>query len=82
MNTVIAGEVLAVLRKIAPDIDPAIVDRAAPLAEQLDLDSMDVQRFLVGVGARYQLDIPDADIPRLGTLEQIVAYLEARSAAR
>jgi acyl carrier protein len=80
MNDAIARDVIAALRKIAPDVEPGTVDRAAPLAEQLDLDSMDVQRFLAAVGARYGLDIPDAEVPRLGTLEQLVAYLETRGA--
>lgn len=71
-------EVLSALRKVAPEIDAAAVDRRTPLTEQFDLDSMDLQRFLAALGARYQLDIPDADVPGLTTVEQIVAYLDSR----
>lgn len=78
MTDDIATEVLAALRAIAPEIDPATVDRRAVLTEQYDLDSLDLQRFLAALGARYQLDIPDADVPSLGTIEQIVAYLAPR----
>jgi acyl carrier protein len=76
MTDDIANEVLATLRTIAPEVDPAAVDRRALLTEQLDLDSMDVQRFLAALGARYQVDIPEADLATLGTIDDIVAYLE------
>lgn len=81
MTDQLANEVLTALRKVAPEIDPATVDRRAPITEQLDLDSMDVQRFLAALGERYHVDIPEADVPRLDTIEAIVTYLEAHRPA-
>ena len=78
MNAALATEVLTALRKVAPEIDPASVDPRTPLAEQLDLDSMDALRFLAALGARYHLDIPETDVSGLVTLEDIVRYLEGR----
>jgi len=72
--------VLAVLRTIAPEIEPGSVALGVPLADQLDLDSMDLQRFLAALAARYQVDIPDTAIPQLATVAQIAAYLEAHHA--
>lgn len=80
MSEQLASEVLTALKKVAPEIDPAKVDRRVLLVEQLDLDSMDVQRFLTAVGERYHVDIPEADVPALGTIEQIVTYLESHGA--
>jgi acyl carrier protein len=78
MNDV-ATEVIAALHRIAPETDPARIDRAAPLVDQLDLDSMDYLRFLASVGARYHVEIPEADVPGLATIDQIVAYLGSKA---
>jgi acyl carrier protein len=82
MNADYAAEVLAHLHQVAPEIDPEAVDRGAPLIDQLDLDSMDVQRLFAALGAHYHLDIPEVDVPRLDTVDHIVAYLEARHGDR
>lgn len=72
-----AGEVLAALHKIAPEMDPSRIDRARPLAEQLDIDSMDYLNFLIALSARYGIDIPESEVARLRTVDEIVAYLAA-----
>lgn len=79
MTDDLATAILAVLRTIAPEIDPARVDRGAPLVDQLDLDSMDVQRFLAALGDRYQVDFPDADLPALQSVDDLAAYVTARA---
>jgi len=81
MTDDIATEVLATLHKIAPEIDPAAVARATPLTDQLDLDSMDYLRFLAALGARYQVDFPEADVATLRTVDDLVRYLEQRAPA-
>ncbi len=68
-----------VLAEIAPEADLATVDARAPLRPQLDLDSMDFLRCLQGLHARTGIDIPEADYPRLGTLDAILGYLVARA---
>jgi len=47
-------------------------------SRELDLDSMDYQRFLSLLAARYRLEIPEVDVPGLATVEQIAAYVAAR----
>lgn len=66
-----AAEVLA---GIAPEADLAGVGEAEDLREALDLDSMDFMNFVVGLHERSGRAIPDADAPRLATLEGLVAY--------
>lgn len=73
--------VIAALRGIAPEADPAALEPDEPLRQQLDLDSMDFLNFVIRVHERLGVEIPEADYPRLGTLAGAVAYLEAKTAA-
>ena len=70
--------VLAELKRIAPELED--VAPAKPLRDQVDLDSMDWLNFLVALNERLEIEIPEADYRKLGTLEQIVDYLAKRSA--
>ena len=67
--------IFEVLRDIAPEADPAMVAGNEDLREVLDLDSMDFMNFVVGLHAHTGLDVPEADYPKLRTIEGIVAYL-------
>lgn len=66
-----------VLQRIAPDADLATVREDEDLREALDLDSMDFMRFVVDLGERTGISIPDADTPRLFTLRGLQGYLDA-----
>jgi acyl carrier protein len=73
--------VLAALTDVAPDIDPATVDPAARLQEDLDLDSMDFLNLVTALSEQTGIDIPEADYDRLGSVDDCVAYLAQRSVA-
>jgi acyl carrier protein len=77
MNESLISELLVMLRHIAPDIDPdpAAVDPRRPMVDQLDLDSMDYQNFLAAISARYQIQIPEPDVARLQTLDDVATYV-------
>jgi acyl carrier protein len=68
------------LKRIAPEIDQASIPASASLREHLDLDSMDFLRFVRALHERLGIDIPEADYPRLATLDDAVAYLASRGA--
>ena len=70
--------VIEALTRIAPEIDPASIEPGASFRDQLDLDSMDFLNFVLAVHDRLGIDIPEADYPRLSTLDGAVAYLRAR----
>jgi acyl carrier protein len=70
--------IVAALTEIAPEIDPGALDPAKLLREQVDLDSADWLNFLVALHARLGVDIPDADVARLTTLDKLVDYCSAR----
>jgi acyl carrier protein len=75
----VRATVLSVLGEIAPEADLGAVRGDVPLREQLDLDSMDLLNFAVGLHTALGVDIPEADYGRLATLDACVAYLEGRS---
>lgn len=76
----VRAAVLAELKRIAPELEPADLVPAKPLREQVDLDSMDWLNFIVALHERFRVEIPESDYARLGTLEQTVAYLQRRLA--
>jgi acyl carrier protein len=70
--------VLAELMRIAPELEEGEVVPGKLLREQVDLDSMDWLNFLVALHERLKVEIPEADYAKLGTLDQVVAYLAAK----
>lgn len=74
--------VLRLLKQVAPEADMSAVQPAVRLRDQIDIDSMDALNFLISVDAELHVDIPEADYPKLTTLDNIVAYLSQALAAR
>jgi acyl carrier protein len=70
--------VLRVLGEIAPEADLASLEPGVPFRDQLDLDSMDLLNVVVGLHGALRIDIPEADYPKLTTLDACVDYLAAR----
>jgi len=74
----IRATVLHVLGEIAPEADLASLNADVPFRDQLDLDSMDLLNVVVGLHEALGVDIPEADYPKLATLEACVGYLASR----
>ena len=70
--------VLRALGEIAPETEPARIDPAASLRDQLDLDSMDVLNLMIALHEALHVDIPETDYPKLATLNGAVEYLMQR----
>ena len=66
------------LGNIAPEADLASIDAAADLREALDIDSMDFLNFITAVHRRLDFEVPEADYPKLYTLDGAAAYLQAK----
>ncbi len=77
----IRAAVLDALGEIAPEVDLTTVDPATSFREQLDLDSMDLLNLVIGIHARTGVEIPEADYPKLASLDGAVAYLANRAGA-
>jgi acyl carrier protein len=72
--------VLEGLARIAPEIDPTTLRGDVSLREQADLDSMDFLNFVIGLSESLGVDVPEADYPKLATLDGCVAYLAGHGA--
>jgi acyl carrier protein len=70
------------LGNIAPDVDLEMIDPHADLREALDIDSMDFLNFVTAIHRRLNLDIPELDYPKLGSLAGALDYLKAKLAHR
>ena len=71
----IRTEVLAIIRRLAPEIDPARIIPDKPLRTQIDLDSMDWLNVLATIHEKLGVNIPETDYGKVVTLDGIVAYL-------
>ena len=69
--------VLSILGGIAPEVDLSRLRPDADLREELDIDSMDFLRFVVGLSERLGVEVPEVDYPRIRTLDGCLAYLGA-----
>jgi acyl carrier protein len=68
------GALLECLAAIAPEVDLSALKPAQRLRDQIDLDSVDWMNFLVAVHGRLGIDIPDADVGQLTTLDKLIDY--------
>ena len=78
MAAEVRAAILRALGDIAPEADFASLKPDVPLRDQLDLDSMDILNLVTALHAALGVEIPEADYPRLTTLDACVEYLDAR----
>lgn len=74
----IKNVVVNVLTRIAPETNSASLVPGVNFRDQLDLDSMDFLNFVLALHERFGVDIPEADYPKLYTLDGAVAYLSSK----
>lgn len=74
----IKAVVVKALRGVAPDIDAATLDPDESWREQTDLDSMDFLNLMIALHRALGIEIPEADYPRLSSLNATVRYLADR----
>ena len=65
------------LAGIAPEADLSQVGDGEDLRDALDLDSMDFLNFVIGLSEGSGRAIPEAQAPRLRTLQGVVEVLSA-----
>jgi acyl carrier protein len=76
----IRAAVLHALGEVAPEADLEALKADVPFRDQLDLDSMDVLNFVIGLDRVLKVAVPESDYSRIATLSSCVAYLEGRLA--
>jgi len=67
--------VLRVLGRIAPEADLSELKPNLRIRDQLDIDSMDLLNFVIGLHKELKVEIPEADYPKLATLDGCLNYL-------
>ena len=72
--------IISELERIAPETEPDAVPPQADLREELDIDSMDFLNFVTALHARFAVNVPEVDYPRLYTLQGAVDYFAERVA--
>jgi acyl carrier protein len=70
--------VLRVLNGIAPEVDIDSIHPNRDLRDQIDIDSVDFLNFVIGLHNNFGIEIPDADIPKLASLNSCIGYLLSR----
>lgn len=76
----IRATVLRTLGEIAPEADLSPLEGDVSFRDQLDVDSMDLLNFVIALHATLHVEIPEADYPKLATLDGCVDYLAATTA--
>jgi acyl carrier protein len=67
--------VLRVLGQIAPEANLSELKPNLRIRDQLDIDSMDLLNFVIGLHKELKVEIPEADYPKLATLDGCLNYL-------
>jgi acyl carrier protein len=70
--------VLRELSNIAPEIDTSQIDPAVNVRDQVDLDSMNVLDLMIAIHEATGVEIPEADYPKILTLNDFATYLQPR----
>lgn len=74
----ISDAVVKAITTVAPDIAPEEIEPDTDLRAELDLDSMDFLNIVVALHEALQVDIPEADYPRLTSLGAFTDYLAGK----
>jgi acyl carrier protein len=76
----IKNTVLRILGGIAPEADLTQINPQVGFREQLDIDSMDLLNFAIGLKKELGVEVPEADYPKVASLDGCVEYVMERHA--
>lgn len=74
----IRSTLLGCLVAVAPEIESEEIEDDADLRDELDLDSMDILRWVQGIHKALGVEIPEEDYGQIVSLEDAVSYVTAR----
>lgn len=73
--------IIDALTRVAPDVDPNILDPGINFRDQFEVDSVDFLGFVLDLEKRLGTRIPEIDYPKLSSLQGCLAYLRPRPQA-
>lgn len=71
-----------IISNIAPDEDLSAIKSDVPLRDQLELDSMDFLDIVMELRKKHNIEVPEADYPRLASLDSCAEYLSPKFEAK
>ena len=77
----IKNAVLEIIQDVAGLDDMPAIEGGKSLREQIDLDSMDFLDIVMELRKRHKIEVPEADYPKLATLDSTVEYIRDRQKA-
>ena len=69
---------LRCLTEVAPEISDEEIEDGADLRDELDLDSMDILRWVQGIHKALGVEIPEEDYGKITSLEDAITYVATR----
>jgi acyl carrier protein len=76
----IKNTVLRILGGIAPEADLTLIKPQVSFREQFDIDSMDFLNFAIGLNKEFGVEVPEADYPKVASLDGCVEYVMEKHA--
>ena len=73
--------IISLIARIAPEADLSNLDPDLRFRDQFDFDSIDCLNLVMAIARELQFTIPEADYPRLATLNGCLHYLAGRDEA-
>jgi acyl carrier protein len=67
--------------RIVPEAKEVDIDPAVAFRDQFDIDSLDYLNFVLALVKETGIEVPDADFPKLATVNGCARYLMARQPA-
>jgi acyl carrier protein len=61
------------------DVSPEEVTPSASFVEDLGADSLDVVELVMAFEEEFQIEIPDEDAEKIGTVQDAVNYIDEKS---
>jgi acyl carrier protein len=77
----IKNTVMRILGGIAPEADLTLIKPQVSFREQLDIDSMDFLNFAIGLSKELGVEVPEADYPKVASLDGCVEYVMEKHAS-
>lgn len=67
--------IFQLLKQIAPETEPPVLQPDENIQETLDIDSFDTLQFLVSLNEKLGVEIPEEDYGKITTLKTLVDYI-------
>lgn len=74
-RTEIIHELHAIIKRIAPDTDPATLGEEEDLRRSLEIDSFDHLRMLTAINERFNIPITESEYGRLTSLGALADFV-------